>query len=241
METRRRRGARTRTTLWALRLMLAGTVISAAEMPNLSGDWQLNKDQSDDPEKVMKEARSSGGSGGSGYSGGGMGRGGGRHGGGGGWGGGGGRGSGSGSGDSSSGGAGGGYAALQTLQIKHQEPTLAITDAAGRERVLYTDGRKTEEERSHGGTTAVTASWKDGHLEVVAKPENGGKIVETYAVSADHSQLTVTTKVDNSRGGSFTIRRVYDAVQPGAPKPTPPARRTPAAPPQEDDGIDQSV
>lgn len=242
METRRRPGARTKTILWALRLMLAGTVIApAAEMPNLSGDWQLNRDQSDDPEKVMKEARSSGGSGGSGYSGGGMGRGGGRHGGGG-FGGGGGRGSSgrSESGDTSS--AGGGYAALQTLQIKHQEPSLTITDAAGRERALYTDGRKTQEERSHGGTTAVTASWKDGHLEVVAKPENGGKIVETYAVSADHTQLTVTTRVDNSRGGSFTIRRVYDAVQPGAPKPTPPARRAPATPPPpEDDGFDQSV
>jgi len=235
METRRRRG--TRTTLWALRLMLAGTVIApAVEMPNLSGDWQLNRDQSDDPEKVMKEARSSGGSGG-GFSGGGTGRGGHGHGGGGMGRGGGGRGD---SGDSPNGAPSGGFASLQTLQIRHAEPTLSITDAAGRERVLYTDGRRTEEERSHGGSTAVTASWKDGHLEVVAKPENGGKIVETYAVSADRSQLIVTTKVDGSRGGSFTIRRVYDAVKPGSPRPTPPARRTPAPLP-DDEGLDQSV
>jgi hypothetical protein len=216
--------------------MLAGTVIApAVEMPNLSGEWQLNKDQSDDPEKVMQEARSSGGSGG-GFSGGGMGRGGGmRHGGGGGRGGG--RGD---SGDASSGAPSGGFATLQTLQIRHDEPALSITDAAGRERVLTTDGRKTEEERSRGGTTAVTASWKDGHLEVVSKPEKGGKIVETYAISADRTQLTVTTKVDGSRGGSFTIRRVYDAVKPGLPRPTPPARRTPAPLP-DDDGLDQSV
>ncbi len=238
METRRGRGAR--TTLWALRLMLAGAVVSpAVEMPNLSGDWQLNKDASDDPERVMKEARASGGSGG-GFSGGGMGRGG-RHGGGGG---GGGRGSGRGdSGDASSGSPSGGFAALQTLQIRHEEPMVSITDAAGHERVLYTDGRKTQEERSHGGTTAVTAAWKDGHLEVVSKPENGGKIVETFAVAADGSLLTVTTKVDSARGGSFTFHRVYDAVRPGAPKPTPPARRPPATPPApaDDDGFDQSV
>jgi hypothetical protein len=225
--------------IWAVRLMLAGTVIApAVEMPNLSGEWQLNKDQSDDPEKVMTDARSSGG----GSSGGGMGHGGGRLGGGGGWGGGGGRGGRSDSGDSGSGGAGGWFVALDTLQIKHAEPTVSITDAAGRERVLYTDGRKTEEERSHGGTTAVTASWKDGHLEVVSKPETGGKITETYAVAADRSQLVVTTKVDGSRGGSFTIRRVYDAAAAGAPKPTPPARRAPATPPPtEDEGVDQSV
>src|SRR5262249_6190019 len=114
MGTTRRRGAR--TAIWAVRLMLAGTVIApAVEMPNLSGDWQLNKDASDDPEKVMKDARSSGG----GYSGGGMGRGGGRHGGGGGggsWG----RGGRSDSDDSGSGGGTGGwFTALETLQIKH--------------------------------------------------------------------------------------------------------------------------
>src|SRR5262249_39516141 len=71
MGTTRRRGAR--TVIWAVRLLLAGTVIApAVEMPNLSGDWLLNKDQSDDPEEVMKDERSSGG----GCSGGGMGRGG---------------------------------------------------------------------------------------------------------------------------------------------------------------------
>jgi hypothetical protein len=120
---------------------------------------------------------------------------------------------------------------------------VSITDAAGRERVLYTDGRKTQEERSHGGTTSVTAAWKDGHLEVVSKPETGGRIVETYAVTADRSQLTVTTKVDSARGGSFTFHRVYDAVPPGARKTTPPAPHPPPTPPPpaDDDGFDQSV
>ncbi len=227
-----------RTTLWAVRLMLAGTAIATAvEMPNISGGWRLNKDASDDPEKAMKEARSSGGGSPYGGGGGGMGRGGRGHGGGGGWGHG---GRGGDSGDSASATAGGWFVALDSLQIQHEEPKLTITDAAGRVRVVYTDGRKTEEERSHGGTTAVTASWKDGHLEIVSKPENGGKIVETYAIAADRSLLIVTTKVEGGRGPGFTVRRVYDAVPPGAPKPTPPARRAPTPPPG-DDGLDQSV
>lgn len=241
MTARARTRRASKTTLRALCLMLAGTVIApAVEMPNLSGQWQLNKDASDDPEKAMKEARSSGG--GSSYGsggGGGFGRGGHGHGGGGGgWGRG---GRGGDSGDSANATAGGWFVALDTLKIRHDDPTLAITDAAGRERVLYTDGRRTEEERSHGGTTAVTASWKDGHLEIVSKPGNGGKIVETYAIAADRSQLIVTTKVEGGRGPGFTIRRVYDAVSPGAPKPTPPARRTPPTPPADDGGLDQSV
>jgi hypothetical protein len=207
--------------------------LAALDLPNLTGTWQLNKDQSDDPEKVMKNARSSSG-GGSGFSGGGMGR---HHGGGGG----GGRG---GNGDSSSSSSGGfdeRFAALDTLQIDHKDPSLSITDAAGRARTLYTDGRKTEEEHSYGGTTAVTASWKDGHLEVVSKPETGAKITETYTIAADHSQMTVTTKVEGGRSGSYTIHRVYDAAAPGRPKPGAPNQPTPRPAPPQDDGEDQSV
>lgn len=213
-------------------LMAGGLAVRPAaralDLPNLTGEWQLNPDASDDPQRVMKDAGSSGG----GWSGGGMGHG--AHG----------RGGGSRRGASrgdanDSADPGDRFPAMTTLQIRHTEPTLAITDAAGRERILYTDGRRTEEEHSHGGTTAVTASWRDGHLEIVSKPETGGKIVETFAVTGDGSQLTVTTKMEGSRGHSFTIRRVYDAVKPGTPKPTPRPRPAPA--PDDDEGVDQSV
>jgi len=109
----------------------------------------------------------------------------------------------------------------QILDIKHEEPRLSVTDAAGRERVFYTDGRKVEEEHSYGGTTKVTARWKDGHVEVTSAPEKGPKVTETYAVTADHSQLTVTTIFQGGRR-DVTIRRVYQT--------TPPARAVPAAP-----------
>jgi hypothetical protein len=228
---------------WTLGIALAAATLAPAQglaaldLPNLTGTWQLNKDQSDDPEKVIKNARSSGGGGGSGFSGGGTGR----H-----RGGGGGSGGRGGNGDSSSSSSSGGFderfAALDTLQIDHKDPSLSITDAAGRERTLYTDGRKTEEEHSYGGTTAVTASWKDGHLEVVSKPESGAKITETYTVAADHSQMTVTTKVDGGRSGSYTIHRVYDAAAPGTSKPGAPGKApTPRPAPPQDDGEDQSV
>src|SRR5215813_8654706 len=66
---------------WLLTGTLLGgpAVVSALEMPNLSGKWYLNKDASDSPDSAMRE---SGGGSGSGYHGGGGGMGG-RHGGGG--------------------------------------------------------------------------------------------------------------------------------------------------------------
>ncbi|HEY1435624.1 MAG TPA: hypothetical protein VGG65_09630 [Thermoanaerobaculia bacterium] len=206
-----------RAVLLALRMSLAGAAaLQAVNLPDLSGTWQLNKDASDDAAKVMKDARAAGGGGG----GGGGGMGGGHHGHGGG--GGGGRGAGRGQDDSASQNAGDWFAALNTLQIKHKEPELSITDASGRVRVVYTDGRKTEEERSHGGTTAVTGSWKDGHVEIVSKPETGAKITEDFIITADGSQLTVTTKMEGGRGPAVTIHRVYDAVKsPVAPTPPP--------------------
>jgi len=216
-------------------VLSAGSALVALDLPNLSGQWQLNQDASDDPSKVLQNSHSdSSGSGGGGFGGGG-GRGGHGHGGGGG---GGGRGGSRSGGGDAAGGRADYYEGMTSLKIEHHDPRLTITDASGRERTIYTDGRKTEEEHSHGGTTAVTASWKDGHLEVVSRPETGAKVTETYAVASDGSQLTVTTKVEGGHNGSFTIRRVYDAARPGAPK-APPLQRSPL--PTEDPGEDQSV
>ena len=127
--------------------------------------------------------------------------------------------------------SGEGFASLQTLQIQHEEPMLSITDAAGRERVVYTDGRKTE-----AGALARRNDrhdrpyWKDGHIQILSTPETGPKTTEIFAITADGSQLTVTTKMEGGRHGDVTIRRVYDAVKPGAPKPAP------APPPGEPQG-----
>jgi hypothetical protein len=206
----------------------ASLALRALDMPNLSGTWQLNKDASDDPKKVMEEARAStpggGGSGGGAGHGGGGGHG---HGGGGGGGMGGSGSSGGSGGRHGSGSAGGGepgtpgpdpeiLTALETLTIAHAEPKLTIKDASGRERVVYTDGRVVEEERSHGGKTKVEAQWKDGRIEIVSKPETGLKVTEAFSITADGSHLTLTTKMEGGRGGTVTIRRIYDVVKPAA-------------------------
>jgi hypothetical protein len=220
-------------------------VAQTLKLPDLSGTWKLDKEASDDPSKVMREFRSPEG----GRSGGGRG---------GGMGGGGGTGMGHGRGYGGGGGGGGSwrgrrggssdeggpdmtewFSALETLQITDREPTLTITDAHGRERVLYTDGRKSREEHSHGGTTTVRASWKDGHIQVVSTPETGPKVTETYAVAADGSQLTVTTTIEGRRS-PITIQRIYDAVRPGAPKASPPGA-SPAPARSRPDDDDQSI
>ena len=128
----------------------------------------------------------------------------------------------------------------QILEINHEEPKLSVTDAAGRERIFYTDGRKVEEEHSYGGTTKVTARWKDGHVEVTSAPEKGPKVTETYAVTADHSQLTVTTIFQGGRR-DVTIRRVYQTTPPTQAVPAAPPPSAPSPPAPDSDPAEEAV
>lgn len=191
----------------AIGAALAGPPVAAAPpLPDLSGEWRLNKDASDDPQQKLRSG-SEGGSGGSGSSHGRGGRGG--------W-----RGRRRSDSDDSSDSRGPSpFEARTSLSIRHRDPELRITDGSGREWVLYTDDRETEDERSLGGTTKVRARWKDGRLEVTSRPERGPKTVETYAVAADGSQLTVTTRIERRRGSAVEIRSVYDPARPSPPPP----------------------
>jgi hypothetical protein len=209
---------RPRVLAAALRLLLLAPLLSSENawsggLANLSGTWKLNKDLSDDPQQKMKEARddSSGGGGAFGRHRGGMG---GRR-----------RGGETGATDDNPRSSfEDNAAALQLLKIRHHEPDLTIEDGLGRQHKLFTDGRKVEEERSLGGTTQIRAAWKDARIVVTTEPEKGPKITETYAVAADGSQLTVTSRIEGRRGRAVEIRRVYDAV-----KPVPTAAPTPAS------------
>ena len=171
---------------------------------DLSGTWKLDRDRSDDPAQKLREgggSRQGSGGGGGGFRG--------RRGGG---------GFGGHRGRPADGGEDNGGTdfsqdsrAFDLLAIVHRDPELRITDGLGREHVLYTDGRKIEEERS-SGTTKIRAKWKDGRIVVATTPEHGAKITETYAVTADDSSLTVTTRVEG-RGREIEFRRVYVAVK----------------------------
>jgi hypothetical protein len=179
----------------------AGLAIGAG---NLSGTWKLDRERSDDPAQKLREGggpsqRGSGGGGGFRGRRGGGGFGGHR-----------GR-------PTDEGEENGGSdffqdsRAFDLLAIVHRDPELRIRDGLGREHVLYTDGRKIEEERS-SGTTKIKTKWKDGRVVVVTTPEHGAKITETYAPTADGSSLTVTTRVEG-RGRELEFRRVYLAVK----------------------------
>ena len=185
---------------WAAALTLLASLGFSAPTGNLSGRWILNTDLSDDPLQKREEAIARKG------------------------------------GVPPSGGPGsrrgnsppegrrpdteGFFESFGFLEIDHQDPKLLITDAVGREHTLFTDNRKTEEERS-GGTARLRTKWEDGRVVVRTTPAHGPSFTETYLGSADGQQLTVVMEIEG-RGSmpDITIRRVYDATTEPAPHST---------------------
>ncbi len=179
---------------------------------DLSGEWRLNEELSDDPREKMQEMMSKrgsrGGGRGGGQSGGGMagGRQGGR----------------SGGGGSDRGGMGeegqrrdgpfGDPEAVKSLSIEYDAPALTVIDGAERARIVYTDGRKVNRDYGEGRLVEVKARWKKGVLQIDRKGERGSQR-ERYQLSEDGKRLTVEASVQMGEMGKIEIRRVYDRVE----------------------------
>jgi hypothetical protein len=220
------------------RALAADETLVRAAPAGLSGAWTLDVALSDDPAEKMREAaagsgvrsegsRGRGGFGGGGRGGFGGGRGGGR------------------GGNGGSGGNGGeaGVGARESgetsgtpnevlwdvhrLVVKdglEKDPKLVVEMGDGSARVLYTDGRKVEDEQATG-TTTIRARRTGGKVVVDTEYPNGREVVETWEVLASPRLLVVTTKVSGKRG-KFTFRRVWGPETPpsipagGAPAPS---------------------
>lgn len=187
-----------------------GAIASAAQLSegaSIVGAWTLNKEASDAPRERPGGDSSQHGGGGGGYGRGrgGYGRGGGR------------------------GGSGGGFGngdpdemkrrmeamrdlinAPEHLTITRTESMVIVTSGDGRTTRFSPDGRKIKDEST--GLERKT-TWEHGNL--VSEITGGqGKIVETYAVEAERSQLTVTLRYEGGREpNGRVVRHVYDRDQ----------------------------
>jgi hypothetical protein len=164
--------------------------------PRLAGQWQLNKDQSDDPREKMQAARGDSG-------GGGRGEGGGRNGGG--------RGQ----------GGGGMMDEMSVLQIEQTDSNVKVTGKSGRVLAQIPaaaapsgdnagGGESEGGGRSAGRRATPSAQWQNGQLVTVTENPRG-KSTRTYSLSPDGKQLYVATKMESERlSQPVTYRQVYD-------------------------------
>ncbi len=180
-----------------------------AGKPSLDGAWTLNKELSDKPPADKEDPREGRGGG---HRGGGQG--GGRGGFGGGFGGGG-HGSGGGRGE------GGNPEDVQRLRnalrdelkapehltIVESGSTIILTAEDGRTTRLSADGKKIKDESTN---VERRTKWEAGKLVSEISGLGQGKILETYALDAEHKQLHVTLDIEGSQRKA-TVTRIYDA------------------------------
>jgi hypothetical protein len=207
---------------------LAPAAVEAARQA-LVGEWKLNTELSDDPRAKMREGREGGGGGG----GGGGGRGGGGGGGWGGGGGGGGRGGGMGRGGGGGwGGGGGGMGRGRQGGAGGQDPArsmlfsasrITVTNLTPEVTILDPDGgirRLNADDKSYHDPNGaeVKTRWDESRLVVETKTERG-RVKETWSATNEPRRLEVLLEVDRPfGGGTVKIKRVFDAVDPNAPK-----------------------
>jgi hypothetical protein len=179
---------------FALAAALAPLVASPQETPDLAGTWALNQEQSDDAEEKIQEAV-----------------------------------------DASLGstprrpglarrlasrrkeGASAELhrllAAAETLTIQYQEPELMLRDPYGRGRAFYTDGRVVEQPAPGGGSLELTARWEGNELAIERRDNNGLVVTETYGLTGEGRQMTLTRRLESPRlSGPIVIRLIYDRV-----------------------------
>ena len=182
---------------------------------DLAGVWKLNVDESDDPQKKLLQASSSGSGqgGGNGRPVGGMG---------GGW-----------PGMGGHGGYGGGGHRMgggesdsdrqkmqifaqpaQQLTILQKEPEIDISDDSERKIAAYTDGRKIEKSKD-ASNQQMDAKWDEYRLVMEGKDPRGNKYERSYEVLDGNRQLRQTLLLKVGRNNSeVSIRYVYDLVSP---------------------------
>jgi len=182
----------------------SGSVTSqtvAKARPDLSGNWQLNSDLSDDPAQAMAAMQGDrrGGSESGGY--------------------------GHGPGHSGGGGAGGGHAgggramirlleAPARLTVTQADESITFTDGTGRSQTLTTNGKK-EKQPFEDGTAEVKTKWDDGRLVKETKFDDGLNLTETYSLDRGRDQLRVVVKLKGSQmPRELTLNRVYDRERP---------------------------
>jgi hypothetical protein len=201
------------------------------------GAWKLDRDDSDDPQKKMQEARGSGGNGGyggnrrmgGGYPGGGY------------------------------PGGGGGYGGRRmgsqgesdedrqrmaellnpsnslTLAEAKKDVEVDSFDDQERKRAFFTDGRKLQKSKD-ANYQEIAAHWDGTRLVTDEKNPRGGKMSRSYELSYDGTQLYETLHMTVGRSNTpLIIRYVYDQAAGAAPasaaaSSAPPPAAQPATP-----------
>jgi hypothetical protein len=100
---------------------------------------------------------------------------------------------------------------LIIVQIPNQR--IAFVDTKWSVQVFGTNGER-EQHQLQAGTIETTARWDARRLVKEILLTDDTRVVESYALDAEHHRLVVTFKAEDPSGGSDRlVKRIYDALR----------------------------
>jgi hypothetical protein len=99
----------------------------------------------------------------------------------------------------------------EKLDLRHQAGELHVDDGRGRVRIFYLDGKPHKRQMPTGVSLETVSAPQGRGVAIQQKTDQGSKMFESYALSADGSRLTVTVRLEAKRlKGPLVVRSVYD-------------------------------
>lgn len=98
----------------------------------------------------------------------------------------------------------------EELSVRQTSTEIVFDEKFARRRTLRFDGRK---RKADNGLSEVACEWKDGRLVVETRDKGGRRTTETWELSAAGSRLTATTRLAGVPGGTVTFTRTYDRAR----------------------------
>jgi YD repeat-containing protein len=105
------------------------------------------------------------------------------------------------------------------VTVTQLEPEIVFVEPEGHIRTLHPDGHKYSNEADG---SQVRTRWDGARLLVETTSNRGGKLTETWSLSAGNKkQLTVVRNIESPSRPAVSVRTVYDtgAREPAAPSP----------------------
>ena len=121
------------------------------------------------------------------------------------------------------------------LQVAQTDSSIAITRAGGSALTLFFDGRTVYVSDARGeGQTQVSGRWNRKRFEVRRELSSGRIVTESFELTTNGTKLTMRTKVSGGDRSAYAppeIRRVYDRTADPGPAAVPKPAQQPVTPP----------
>lgn len=100
------------------------------------------------------------------------------------------------------------------LYLERNPRDFVVDDGGPRVRIYYLDGEEHERQMRDGTRLKTVATVAEGPIQVKMETEDGATVFETYSLSADGEELTLTVRLeDDQLQDPLVIRSVYTRAE----------------------------